>query len=756
MMERIDINDEFFIIDSDNLDFAENRLYGFSLADGEIVQNDDLNNYDGLEDNGAYVLIQRDNDEIRISQDYIGSYGIYVYSQGDYFAVSNSFIRLVDYLKHDHEITLDYDYANAFLLKRSLSAYSFGRTLVNEIRAIPRNAIIRIDVKAKDISYESLENEENSISIDSEEGLKILDNWFEKWIGIIRSLKRKTNNMSFDLSGGFDTRIILALMIASNIDLNAIRIRSLDDLSHTHKEDYEIASEMAEHFGFKLNRPFDVDYINYRDVTTVLDISSYVKLGFTNQLNFRPAYPVMPTISISGNGGGTIRGYPNKSRDEYVRAFVRKAYKYDQSIVGSVERIITEGIDEVARNVDEDLISAAYYKQTRLRNHFGKLTVEHFLHNNFILSPLIDSDIYKLKTFTDECKDDLLLMTVILTRYCPELLEFKVEGGREYDSQTIEYARKINEMHPYVMKEYERLGKVESEMEKVNDDTPELGWGDFNGYLRRAFKSDYFRLEFEKHFHPNLYDKISKSIASHRHFPMQDAVAAFAIVYVLDAIRCHGANSRRRLSEWFDELIDSNPNFYENPDVKSLLMRFITARVDIFNENASQNAIEVIESSDVHSRILFPDRLKLDNGQGCTIQSSNGHMNLKIRCINDGKLKIKLRGIFTKDKNNNSYPIYIDYNEFKVNGEDIITENTLTWHDNPYVYEKDVKDGEIIDISLRWMPINSSSSSEYKLLLKEIKEQKREIEKLKREKECMINSKSWKMTKPIRKIKKSL
>ena len=70
---------EFFVIDSNNLDTVVERLYGYAFQDGSIVEEDTYNRNNTLESDGAYVHITIDDDFINISQDNIGSYGLYVY-----------------------------------------------------------------------------------------------------------------------------------------------------------------------------------------------------------------------------------------------------------------------------------------------------------------------------------------------------------------------------------------------------------------------------------------------------------------------------------------------------------------------------------------------------------------------------------------------------------------------------------------------------------------------------------------------------
>ena len=76
MSEFYDLfNEEFFIIDSNNLCSVEEKLYGFILNNGEVIYD---SNIDKLTGEGTYVLVKNLEDKISIFQDFNGSYGLYI------------------------------------------------------------------------------------------------------------------------------------------------------------------------------------------------------------------------------------------------------------------------------------------------------------------------------------------------------------------------------------------------------------------------------------------------------------------------------------------------------------------------------------------------------------------------------------------------------------------------------------------------------------------------------------------------------
>lgn len=205
---------KFFIIDSEKLNNITSKWYGFAVVNNKLVQSEaDLQGAMPAGE-GAYVYIKRTGNEVCILQDFIGSYGIYIYRNKDFFALSNSFVYLVDYVKRNHTITLNEDYCN-MLLASDLCSVAYSETMVHEIEQVDRNAVIHINIGTKQLEYSYMDYQENTINISSEEGLKTLDRWYHKWTSLIRNIKDRGMSIQADLSGGFDSRLTFLLLHGS-------------------------------------------------------------------------------------------------------------------------------------------------------------------------------------------------------------------------------------------------------------------------------------------------------------------------------------------------------------------------------------------------------------------------------------------------------------------------------------------------------------------------------------------------------------
>lgn len=519
----VDLDDYYFVIDSENLNL-NSKLYGFTIINNKIYTNNNINSIfkENNDADGCYVFINRKNkDELVISQDFIGSYGIYLYQNDDYFAISNSFLKLVEYLKNKYPLSLNDDYVKSFTVT-DLVSFASVETMVNEIKEVPRNSKININIKNKTFEIKKIDYQENSISLSSPEGIEELDKWFFKYIKLINSLKKENYKIKCDLSGGFDTRLTILLVLCSNIDLSNIRIHSLDDQNICHPEDFEIATQISKKFNFKLNKPIKYNRTKL-DITSTIKNSFYAKLGFHKEMYFQYYKNDEPIITLSGNGGENLRNYYDVPAPDFIKRYENSAKnRWSDEFREPTRNILNRTFKELEKNYPENIkksndIPRLLYRDIRTRIHFGKQTAERFFGNDLHINPLIDSNLYKITVNDDYCDDYMLLVALIFVRYCPELLEFKFEGNRKIKKSTIEYAKKINNKYP-----------LERKSAKIPDGLAP------NDYLQNIFESEKFKNKYLEYYEPEIYDKIIEDIQVRKHFPLTNVYPAISIMKIQD------------------------------------------------------------------------------------------------------------------------------------------------------------------------------------------------------------------------------
>ena len=124
------VSENFFIIDSNNLDEIKSHMYGFSVSTKGILTNNyyrKIGHYEEPEPQGVYIMIRKIGDKIILNQDFCGSFGIYIYESKnkEYFALSNSFLLLEEYLVGKQNFTLNKYFAdNLVNNKRKIVLFS--------------------------------------------------------------------------------------------------------------------------------------------------------------------------------------------------------------------------------------------------------------------------------------------------------------------------------------------------------------------------------------------------------------------------------------------------------------------------------------------------------------------------------------------------------------------------------------------------------------------------------------------------------
>ena len=187
----------FFVIDSDHLEETRTAFYGFTFLNDAVIDSLEALKGQIPEEDGAYVYLRREGNRLTITQDFIGSWGLYLYRQGDYFALSNSFLYLVEYLRDKRPLSLNKEFAD-YMLVADLCSAVFEETLVREITLLDRGAVVNIDISARTLEIRLVDYMENTVDPSTPEGLAILDGWRDKWVGRIRHIAATSGNIRTD------------------------------------------------------------------------------------------------------------------------------------------------------------------------------------------------------------------------------------------------------------------------------------------------------------------------------------------------------------------------------------------------------------------------------------------------------------------------------------------------------------------------------------------------------------------------------
>lgn len=712
--------ENFFVIDSERLNEVTSKWYGFSVVNNKLVQCETELEESMPAGEGAYIYIKRKDHHVWIFQDFIGSYGIYVYRDGDFFALSNSFIYLVDYVKRKHPISLNEDYCN-MLLASDLCSVAYSETMVREIEQLDRNAVIHIDIETKRLNYSYIDYKENTIPICSEEGLRILDCWYHKWASLIKNIKDGGMSIQVDLSGGFDSRLTFLLLLGSGVDLNGVLVNSIKDNLHTHVEDYKIASSISEYYHFSLNHREGITGTpSYYTMDETINHSFYLKLCFHKQMYWRTSYMRPNRAYFGGSGGECIRSYWNKSKEQYIRECLNRCKKFpavvSTQLEESLKRVLDRSFEKMekkfesfGRCIDPQDLTLNFYRETRCRMHFGKDMLENYFGGYIKYTPLMDPQLHQLKLDDKNCTDKNLLMAVIFTRYHKELLSFPFEGQRKIDESTIAYAQSINDKVPYVAGPLGQDGvphELCNQMSQLSEEQARnqpIQGSEVSAFMGNMFFTSHVQHVFESMYDAKVYGYIADEVKTKKYQPLENAYTVLAISKIIQDVMANKSlcgSIVEQLKVLPFEVAPKDEREYELLK-KTYLLNYVTARVDIQNVSSDSNRIELMEVSDPDAKVTTPSWFR-NNGVGVILESSCGKLDVTFRCIQDGTLNVNLRGRDVRDVNGNRVPFYIDYHVMSVNGEKVFDTVHPVTHDTPFCFRCKVTDGDVIRMSVVW------------------------------------------------------
>lgn len=128
------------------------------------------------------------------------------------------------------------------------------------------------------------------------------------------------------------------------------------------------------------------------------------------------------------------------------------------------------------------------------------------------------------------------------------------------------------------------------------------------------------------------------------------------------------------------------------------------SRVDIKNYGIATNNVQFIEYGD-NVILDYPSWLKDEHGQGCKIEWGNKNLFFSFKCINDGRLKLILRGMDYRDINNINHPlpVYLNFNKLLINHKIVIdNDDQLIWHNRPFIFETPCENEEYFFVYVKF------------------------------------------------------
>lgn len=451
------INDNFFYIDSNNVNEIKDRLYGYII----VNKNNKINLLSSVDDldihannilNGEYIFIKKDQNNINIYCDDFSTFYIYYYQGQNFFAISNSFYILLENLKKK-------DISNNIILtpnkivideyiQSGLRTYAIYDTLIKEINIVP--IFTNIKISNNHIHFIKKEIELDYINILSREGIFILDKWIDKYANIIHSLLNTNYQTQIDLSGGFDSRVIFSLIHYSNIDWNKDNIHIYSKIGDNKgmikhlSNDYDIATEIVNKLNLKIdtNKNYNIQSVGYSG-QQMYSLLKNIFMGVHKEGYYCCKNYNEPFLHFGGINGEIIRG-AYTDLDEIKKYFlsvnpIRNSVEVYNKLNNDFNNILRESSSRYSA-------LQKMYLATLSKSHFGMSIYNAFIANMYNLSPFNDKDLLRLH-IPDGYKKDLLF-ALIIYRTTPELFDIKFTNDKDFDDNVKAVCIEISNKYP--------------------------------------------------------------------------------------------------------------------------------------------------------------------------------------------------------------------------------------------------------------------------------------------------------------------
>lgn len=253
------IPDGSFLFTKDDVEeCVHSRFYGYGVSKNALIfGTSGLQKYLAENDTsewpseGRFAGIFVEKDRILIKTDNTGQELLYFFQKGPDWAVSNSFMHLLNYAKDLHKLKFLPHIASCFHLKKGQhigEQLISHKTMIDEITIIPITWQLIVDRKSDDIMFEKLAYLEKYATVNKENYNQTVIEILQDGAGLLKALSENGYPLNPHISGGYDSRLVLCMIAIAGLSNN------INVSSYRHKtNDYNSAVALCEHFGLPLN-----------------------------------------------------------------------------------------------------------------------------------------------------------------------------------------------------------------------------------------------------------------------------------------------------------------------------------------------------------------------------------------------------------------------------------------------------------------------------------------------------------------------
>ena len=329
-------------------------------------------------EDGCYTCGLKTKEGFSIGTDYVGNGRVFYYKTIHFWAISNSFYKLVQYLrtvtpegffsKTRPDLTPKPHILQAFNIERPFgNQLQTFQTTSNSISLLPSDKYINITRNR----FEIRSVEQTGIR-GYEEHLR---NYLNTWLSRIYTALNFRISLSIDITGGLDTRSTLAMFqrvresTDEAIDTHYVTFHSAEREGHS--DDFRIAQNLAFKYNFILNAHAYRKQSEPRTVEQIYSLWKHVALGTYSPYRLPSPHHHPMSLSLSGGGGECFRPfYKHESENTLINSC--KRFFSTQKDFSEWKRVVQNDMNKIKPSESNSIPTLIYhYRNFRTRFHTG-------------------------------------------------------------------------------------------------------------------------------------------------------------------------------------------------------------------------------------------------------------------------------------------------------------------------------------------------------------------------------------------------
>lgn len=419
----------FFLISSYDA-LPKHQLHGFCWQDEDLILAD--GGYEKYRtsrkaeilagQDGSYIIVNAAAQEAVVGTDFSGYCKLFLYQHADHWILSNSLIKAARFAaRKGLPVTINESHLASFFIKGAFgNQLTSLRTSVSEIRLVPSTteAVISRSSPGGNVTLRPTSSVNKMEQNQSCYGDALRD-YLRLWVGRMATVLQSDLTMSSELTGGQDSRTVLALMLAAAQLIGKDSIQRINFTSNKGQtSDFAFASQIAERFHLR--------FMNWDDgrrgppllgLTEAYEKWKSLCLGVYGPIYFPRSRPVSTSIVFGGSGGeGHRRFYPDIGLDQFLA--VRRSHIPSAAHFRKLKNDIAEDLSLLQRGPEASVDPMVlHYRHFRDRCHGGRTPQ----YTN-LLSPLSSATLRKASSLcTPEQLDRRQVVADILINTSREL-----------------------------------------------------------------------------------------------------------------------------------------------------------------------------------------------------------------------------------------------------------------------------------------------------------------------------------------------